>query len=393
MKYSQIFDMVNIGLVVLDKDLKVQKWNRWMALHSEVPTDKIIGSSIFDFYPHLETPSFLRNCKSVLKFGNFSFFSQKLHKYFFPFKPENVGVDLDFEYMQQNCAMGPIRDEENGSIEHLFITVQDVTEIVAYQRKLLDKSVKHSLTGVFDRRYFPFLLSLPDEVCKALIEKSLSRDFSKGDVVMPQDIRASSLHIVKKGSVEIIHTGINDEETVLGERSRGDCFGEMSLLTGEGTSTGVRCKTDSTILLLNKEDFFNLMETYPKFSMYFNQLLTDRLLTSNSRVRKILDEGMIGHLEIFPIYDLIQNLLRAQSTGMLELRRGDDTALLVFTHGQVDYAKTKNKSGENAVYELCEWKKGHFIFRHSERKFAKNVSNDTMHLLMEAMKQVDEGGR
>ena len=32
MIFSQISDMINMGLVVLDKDLKVHFWNRWMAI-------------------------------------------------------------------------------------------------------------------------------------------------------------------------------------------------------------------------------------------------------------------------------------------------------------------------------------------------------------------------
>lgn len=152
MIFSQIFDMVNIGLVILDKDLRVYKWNRWMESHSGISASQITGSSIFDYYPNLNTPTFLRNCKSVLTFGNFSFLSQKLHKYFFPFKPE-MPIGSNFDYMQQNCTMGPLRDEDN-AIKYIFISVQDVTEIVAYESKLLDMSTKDGLTEIYNRRYF-----------------------------------------------------------------------------------------------------------------------------------------------------------------------------------------------------------------------------------------------
>lgn len=152
MIFSQIFDMVNTGLVILDNDLRVFKWNRWMELHSGIVPDSIVGSSIFDFFPNLKTPTFERNCKSVLTFGNFSFFSQKLHKYCFPFKSEMI-FSSDFEYMQQSCTMGPLRDENN-VIKYLFISVQDVTEIAAFENKLLDMSIKDGLTEVFNRRFF-----------------------------------------------------------------------------------------------------------------------------------------------------------------------------------------------------------------------------------------------
>jgi len=152
MIFNQIFDMVNLGLVILDKEYRVYKWNRWMELHSGIEAEKITGQPVFDFFPNLNNPSFLRNCKSVFTFGNFSFFSQKLHKYFFPFKTETL-IGSTFEYMQQSCTMGPLRDADN-NIQYIFLSVQDVTEIVAYEKQLFMLSVKDGLTGIYNRRYF-----------------------------------------------------------------------------------------------------------------------------------------------------------------------------------------------------------------------------------------------
>lgn len=152
MIYTQIFDMVNVGIVILDTDLKVYKWNRWMETHSNILSDKIIGASIFDFFPNLNAPWFKRNCKSITTFGNFAFFSQKLHGYCFPFKAVNT-LGSTFELMQQNCTMGPLRDEGN-HIKYIYIMVQDVTEVAVYEQKLIEMNTKDSLTGVYNRRHF-----------------------------------------------------------------------------------------------------------------------------------------------------------------------------------------------------------------------------------------------
>ncbi len=151
MIFTQLFDMIDTGLVVLDKDLKVYKWNHWMELHSRITADKIIGRYIFDFFPNLNNQRFLKSCKSVLTFGNFCFFSQKLHRYLFTFKPVS-SFSSGFEYMQQNSTMGPLRDENN-SIQYIYITVQDVTEIAIYEQKLLEMNIMDSLTGVYNRRF------------------------------------------------------------------------------------------------------------------------------------------------------------------------------------------------------------------------------------------------
>jgi diguanylate cyclase (GGDEF)-like protein len=148
---AQILESLSLGVVVLDSELNVSHWNRWMVLHSGITSESILGKSILEFFPNLNNPRFLRSCKAVLAFGNFTFFSQKLHRYLFPFKPvSSFGADID--YMQQSCVMGPLRDENN-SINHLYITIQDVTEVVAYERRLLEMNMEDSLTGAYNRRF------------------------------------------------------------------------------------------------------------------------------------------------------------------------------------------------------------------------------------------------
>lgn len=148
--FYQIIDMVDIGLVILDRDLKIRQWNRWMQLHGAIPPDQIIGRCVHDVFPNLKRPRFLNNCKAVFAFGNFCFFSQKLHRYLFPFKPIS-SFDSDFQYMQQSCTMGPLRNDK-GEIEYLFIAVHDVTETVAFERKLMELNMIDALTGIQNRR-------------------------------------------------------------------------------------------------------------------------------------------------------------------------------------------------------------------------------------------------
>jgi len=158
--FHQVFDMVDIGLVILDHDLRVSYWNRWMHLHSHIEPDKIIGSFVCDVFPNLKRPRFLNNCKAVFTFGNFCFFSQKLHHYLFPLKPIS-SFDSAFKYMQQNCTIGPLRNEKN-DITHLFIAVHDVTETVSFEQKLMELNMMDALTGMNNRRSLE--LHLKDEV-------------------------------------------------------------------------------------------------------------------------------------------------------------------------------------------------------------------------------------
>ena len=152
MDFSQIPHQINIGLVIVDRDLKVIFWNNWMAMHSGIKDKEIIGHNLLEFYSNLDSVRFLKNFKSVISFGNLAFFSQKLHKYLFPFNT-NTSFDTGFEYMQQNCTMGPMRDKDNGEINSVYLTVQDVTDLASYEKKLVEANMLDGLTGVFNRKY------------------------------------------------------------------------------------------------------------------------------------------------------------------------------------------------------------------------------------------------
>ena len=148
----QIFDTINLGLVIMDRELQVRHWNRWMARCSKIAPEVILGRRVFDFFPTLEShQSFQRNCKAVLAFGSYAFFSQKLHHYLFPFPPAN-SFEVKFEQMQQSCTMGPLRDA-NKAITGIFLTVEDMTENAANEQRLVEMNTKDALTGVYNRRY------------------------------------------------------------------------------------------------------------------------------------------------------------------------------------------------------------------------------------------------
>ena len=153
MNFRNIFDVLNLGVVILDASYKIQFWNDWMALHSGRAEEELLGQSIFDAYPNLNQPVFLRSFKSVFTFGNFYFFSQKLHGYLFPFRTFS-SFQTPFDRMQQSCTVCPLRESNEPRVTHLCITVQDVTEVAAYEKFLVEMNHRDSLTGIYNRRFF-----------------------------------------------------------------------------------------------------------------------------------------------------------------------------------------------------------------------------------------------
>lgn len=133
----QIFETINMGLVILDHKLTVRVWNPWMQHYSGIAEKSIVGGNLLNFYANLAEPKYKRFIMTVFSFGNYAYFSQKLHRYLFAMKNPHQSADI-LPFMQQSCTAGPIRDEQ-GQIVSVYITVQDVTESVVYEINLKEK--------------------------------------------------------------------------------------------------------------------------------------------------------------------------------------------------------------------------------------------------------------
>ena len=161
--FSQVLETLSLGIFVLDAEGRIVFWNRWMENASGHSAGTTIGQSVFGLFPELETAVFRRSLKSVLSFGNFVYFSQKVHGHLLSLPPL-PGSPAGFEEMEQHCVMGPIR--QDGKIAYVYVQVEDMTEAVASERLLSSLAMRDALTSAYNRRYFDRRLAEELERCK-----------------------------------------------------------------------------------------------------------------------------------------------------------------------------------------------------------------------------------
>lgn len=108
------------------------------------------------------------------------------------------------------------------------------------------------------------------------------------------------------------------------------------------------------------------------------------------QAEKEMQDGLYGKFSDLSLVDVLQLLIMNKKTGVLTITRDSEKAELYFDDGRMLHAEYKKFVGEEAVYNLGEWKEGVFRFERTEVQVTPTIHTVTMNLLMEYCRITDE---
>ena len=118
------------------------------------------------------------------------------------------------------------------------------------------------------------------------------RNYDKGEVVFRQDDPGVGMYIVKEGEFEVFRE--NTEAMTrykISVLSKGDFFGETSLLNESPRSATIITSQQSTLWGLFKPELMSLMDSDPQFGLRFvyrlSQVVAERLRIANEQLTRI----------------------------------------------------------------------------------------------------------
>jgi CRP-like cAMP-binding protein len=244
-------------------------------------------------------------------------------------------------------------------------------------------SMMHLLSG------FAFFKSIDQNNLDKVMQYFRMKTFNSGDVIIRQGEIGGNFFIIASGSVSVLNKG----GIAISTLSKGDVFGEMSLICNERVSATIQVKEQASILYIDRDNFSKIIERYPAVQLYFSRMMASRLSKSNTIRAADLSSGMIGKLSDIPAEALFQTLNMNGKTGILtinELTKG--TARFSFRQGSLIKAKYGELNGEGAFYEILKEHNGRFRFTPGipPEEFETPEIGYFMKLLMEGMRRLDE---
>lgn len=231
----------------------------------------------------------------------------------------------------------------------------------------------------------PFLLQLPQAVALALLNAGERRDLQVGQVILQDGQVNNELYLVIQGVLEVVERDLR-----VATIQRGECFGELSILTRQPVSNSVRTTTPCTLVAVPRDRFHELLSRFGALGTLMNRLLARRLRASNQQLENILRPGIWGNLEIFPFLSVVQSIQAGTMTGLLTITRSRGRAVFGFDKGRLRHGQVGSTTGEDALLEIFRWTNGIFRFQDEPMQLEPNIHGETMPVLLDALRRFDE---
>jgi small-conductance mechanosensitive channel len=118
--------------------------------------------------------------------------------------------------------------------------------------------------------------TLSAEIRTQISERSLIAEYGAGEFIVRQGDQGDSLYIIRNGSCGVYVSRDGKQENRIATIERGEFFGEMSLLTGELITATVRAMVDTSVIIIDKENFSNILNDNPAISVQLGEILAKR---------------------------------------------------------------------------------------------------------------------
>ncbi len=120
-EFNLICDNINSGILILNKDLEVKYWNKWLEIQTKIKSKDILDKQITEFYKNINEKVLKRKVKTALRLKSSTFYNTEQTKYLFDIKLNKIADSIFFN-MQQSVTISPFNLEEELVIIYIYDT-------------------------------------------------------------------------------------------------------------------------------------------------------------------------------------------------------------------------------------------------------------------------------
>jgi serine phosphatase RsbU (regulator of sigma subunit) len=137
----------------------------------------------------------------------------------------------------------------------------------------------------------PLFADLPAEELDHLISALKVIDLKPGEVLFREGEVGEHLYVIAYGELEVLRAAGTADELLLNVVRQGEYFGDMALIMPGGQRTAtVRARTPSTLLVMTRGEFDELLKSFPLLAYAMVRVTSQRLDATNTATFRDLTE-------------------------------------------------------------------------------------------------------
>tara|TARA_R110002050_G_scaffold779_7_gene5485 strand:- start:614 stop:1540 length:927 start_codon:yes stop_codon:yes gene_type:complete len=151
-----IFNTIDNGIIILDENLNIKAWNKWLEVKTAVKAKDIVNHEICEKFPYIDKKKLVRKVKSVLITKSTSFFSVEPHEYLIKIQSNSI-MGKVFKYMRQDVTLVPYDLDKRLVCLYIYdhTKLHETSQrLKKSNEELKELSSKDPLTQLYNRRYF-----------------------------------------------------------------------------------------------------------------------------------------------------------------------------------------------------------------------------------------------
>ena len=133
---KNILSAINNGVIVLDDQLQIHYYNKWMQLHTKLKEDDVLGKKLYEIFPTINKKTLKRKIQTAFTIQTPTFYTASSSHYLIPIKINQIKNSL-FEYMQQDVSIIPFKQDK----QFVAVIITDQT-IMATTNTLLQTNIQ-----------------------------------------------------------------------------------------------------------------------------------------------------------------------------------------------------------------------------------------------------------
>ncbi|MDL1897094.1 cyclic nucleotide-binding domain-containing protein [Anaerolineae bacterium CFX7] len=161
--------------------------------------------------------------------------------------------------------------------DYLHLIAEQPTLKLAFARALAEPlSVDEQAQAVARLQALPLFADADHSALQAIAERLVMRHYPAGELIYAEGTPGDAMYLCESGRVKLVSDATTEAEL----RDRilpGQSFGEMALLTGRTRAEAAKAIDDSTLWVLYKTEYDELIVQHPALSLALSRALSSKL--------------------------------------------------------------------------------------------------------------------